>query len=95
MQRVQVYLQIPPTLFRLTTAGAVCSANGTFIDRAEATALAAHFPNVPVLALKKSFGECPGAGALMQTIAAALNGGRTLATVVGFNQQCGAALVSG
>ena len=73
----------------------IASANGTFIDRAEATALAAHFPNVPVLTLKKSFGECPGAGALMQTIAAALNGGRTLATVVGFNQQCGAALVSG
>ena len=69
-------------------------ANGTFIDRAEAAALAAHFPNAPVLSLKKSFGESPGAGALMQTVAAALSGARTLVTVVGFNHQAGAAMVS-
>lgn len=73
----------------------VASGNGTFIDRAEAAALAAHFPNVPVLAPKKSLGESPGAGALMQTVAAALTGGCALVTVVGFNQQAGAVLISG
>ena len=71
----------------------IASANGTFIDRAEAAALAAHFPNVPVLAPKKSFGESPGASALQQTIAAALTGRRTLVTVVGFNHQAGAAVI--
>ncbi|MEO7318999.1 MAG: beta-ketoacyl synthase N-terminal-like domain-containing protein [Chthoniobacteraceae bacterium] len=73
----------------------VASANGTFIDRAEADALALHFPNIPILALKISLGESPGAGALMQTVLAALTGGSALVTVVGFNHQCGAALVSG
>ncbi len=69
-------------------------ANGTFIDRAEAAALAAHFPNVPVLSLKKSVGEAPGAGALMQTVAAALSGARALVTVVGGNHQAGAARIT-
>jgi hypothetical protein len=73
----------------------VTSANGTFIDRAEAAALAAHFPNVPVFAPKKSFGESPGASALMQTVAAAITGETALVTVVGFNQQAGAVLISG
>ena len=72
----------------------IASANGTFIDYAEAAALAAHFPNVPVLAPKKSFGESPGAGALMQTVAAAMTGEHALVTVVGFNQQAGAALIT-
>ena len=72
----------------------IASANGTFIDWAEAAALAAHFPNVPVLAPKQSLGESPGAGALMQTVAAALTGGCALVTVVGFNQQTGAALIT-
>ena len=72
----------------------IASANGTFIDRAEAAALAAHFPGVPVFAPKKSFGESPGAGALMQTVAAAMTGEHALVTVVGFNQQAGAALIT-
>ena len=72
----------------------IASANGTFIDRAEAAAFATHFPNVPVLAPKKSFGEAPGAGALMQTIAAVMTGECALVTVVGFNQQSGAALIT-
>ena len=71
----------------------IASANGTFIDRAETAGLAALFPSVPVLALKKSFGESPGASALQQTIAAALTGSRTLVTVIGFNHQAAAALV--
>ena len=69
-------------------------ANGTFIDRAETAALAAHFQNVPACSLKKSLGESPSASALQQTIAALLSARRTLVTVVGFNHQCGAALVS-
>ena len=72
----------------------IASANGTFIDRAEAAGLAVHFPNVPILAPKQSLGESPGAGALMQTVAAALTGGCALVTVVGFNQQTGAALIT-
>ena len=68
-------------------------ANGTFIDRAEGAALAARFPNVPVLAIKKSLGEAPGASALLQTVAAALSGARALVTVVGYNHQAGAAFV--
>lgn len=72
----------------------IASANGTFIDRAEAAALAARFPNVPVLAPKKSFGEAPGAGALMQVLVAAMTGAGALVTAVGFNQQAGAALIT-
>lgn len=72
----------------------IASANGTFIDRAEAAALAAHFPNVPVLAPKKSLGESPGASALLQTVAAAMTGEPALVTVVGFNQQASAALLT-
>ena len=71
----------------------ISSANGTFIDRAEASALAPHFPNVPVFTPKKSLGESPGASALQQTIAAAMTGESALVTVVGFNHQCGAAWV--
>jgi hypothetical protein len=71
----------------------VASANGTFIDCAEAAALSKHFPNAPVFLLKKHLGEAPGAGALLQTVAAVLTGESALVTVVGFNQQAGAALV--
>ncbi len=71
----------------------ICSANGTFIDRAEASALAPHFPNVPVFTPKKSLGESPGASALQQTIAAAMTGESALVTVVGFNHQVSATLV--
>lgn len=72
----------------------VGSANGTFIDRAEAAALTAHFPGVPILATKKSFGESPGAGALQQVIGAALTRQPALVSVVGMNQQVSAALVN-
>ena len=72
----------------------IASANGTFIDRAEAAAVATLFPNIPTLAPKTSFGESPGAGALMQTILAALTGETALVSVVGFNHQASAALVS-
>ena len=71
----------------------IASANGTLIDRIEAAAMALHFPNIPILAPKKSLGESPGASALQQTVAAALSGARSLATVVGFNHQTGAAFV--
>ena len=71
----------------------IASANGTFIDRAETAALTAHFPNAPTFSLKNSFGECPGASALQQVVAAALTGTRTLATVIGANHQAGAALI--
>ena len=71
----------------------IASANGTFTDRAEARALAKYFPNIPILAPKKSLGESPGASALQQTIIAAISGEPALITVVGFNHQCGAALV--
>ena len=72
---------------------AIVSANGTFIDRAEAAALAAHFPNIPILAPKKSLGESPGASALQQVILAALTAQPALVTVIGFNHQAGAVLV--
>ncbi len=72
----------------------VSCANGTFIDHAEAKALANHFPNAQTIALKKSLGESPGASALQQIIAAALSGDTALVTVVGFNQHANAALVT-
>lgn len=79
-----------------TVEVAVGSANGTFIDRAEATALARWFPGVRTLQPKRFFGEAPGASALLQVVAAArtLEGEglrRALVSVVGFNQQASAA----
>ena len=71
----------------------ISSANGTFIDRAEASALAAYFPNIPTIALKKSLGESPGASALQQIIAATITGEPVLVSVIGFNQQANAAVV--
>lgn len=76
----------------------VSSANGTFIDRAEAAALTRWFPSARVLAPKRSFGEAPGASALQQVVAAAQAVAAqrlrsALATVIGFNQQVSAALV--
>jgi len=50
----------------------VASANGTFVDQAEATAVAEAFPGVPVTYPKAAFGEALGASALLQTIVAAL-----------------------
>ncbi|MES2569188.1 MAG: beta-ketoacyl synthase N-terminal-like domain-containing protein [Verrucomicrobiota bacterium] len=74
----------------------VRSANGTFVDRAEAAVLdrlsAAHFSP------KSHLGEAPGASALIQTVAAAIALERGLAqsalvSVVGLNQQAGGALL--
>ena len=47
------------------------SANGTFIDRAERSAIDKHSPGTRVYALKQALGESVGASSLWQTIAAA------------------------
>lgn len=46
----------------------VASANGTFIDAAEAAAVARNCPSAPVLAIKGALGESVGASSLWQTI---------------------------
>ncbi len=46
----------------------VASANGTFVDEAERTALLRHCPNAKVYAMKGSLGESVGASSLWQTI---------------------------
>lgn len=77
----------------------VSCANGSFVDRAVEAAVGRHFPDAPPpLFLKRSFGEAPGAGALMQVIAAALAlehrcANKALVPVVGFNQQASAAVI--
>ena len=47
------------------------SANGTFIDAAEETAIRAHSPNAKVYAVKGALGDSIGASSLWQTICAA------------------------
>jgi 3-oxoacyl-(acyl-carrier-protein) synthase len=47
------------------------SANGTFIDQAEAGAIGQYCPNARVYAVKQALGESVGASSLWQTIAAA------------------------
>jgi 3-oxoacyl-(acyl-carrier-protein) synthase len=47
------------------------SANGTFIDAAEQTAIGKHSPNATVYAVKGSLGESVGASSLWQTICGA------------------------
>ncbi len=49
----------------------IVSANGTFIDRAEAEALRAHCPRAEVYAPKVALGESVGAGSIWQVICAA------------------------
>jgi hypothetical protein len=86
-------------LSRVAPAGLVVScANGTFIDRAEASALENCFPGIPRLTPKSSFGEAPGASALLQVIVGALavqkQPERTvLVSSIGFNQQASGALL--
>ncbi len=75
---------------------AVRSANGTFIDRAEANALGNAMPE---LLPKRCLGEAPGASALIQTIAATLAvqksaAQRAVVSVIGFNQQASGARIS-
>ena len=50
----------------------VASANGTFIDAAEAQMAAQHFPGTAICAPKRSLGESFAAGGLWQVICAAL-----------------------
>jgi 3-oxoacyl-(acyl-carrier-protein) synthase len=49
----------------------LASANGTFIDEAERTAVMKHSPNAKIYALKRALGESVGASGLWQSIAAA------------------------
>jgi 3-oxoacyl-(acyl-carrier-protein) synthase len=81
--------------------------NGTFIDRAEAAAIARHCPKAAAYLPKCAFGEAPGASALLQVIVGALallRGAcpgaveasairRVLVSVLGFNQQASGALL--
>ena len=74
----------------------VSSANGTFVDRAETTAISSHHAGVRTLTPKHHLGEAPGASALLQTVVAALaleklDLREALVTVVGWNQQASAA----
>jgi hypothetical protein len=86
-------------LAKIAPAGLVVScANGTFIDCAEATALEKCFPGIASLEAKRSFGEAPGASALLQVIVGALavqkQPERTvLVSSIGFNQQASGALL--
>ena len=90
----------------LVRAGAVDvvvgSANSTYVDRAERTAIARHCPAAALYFPKSALGEALGASALMQVITAALaleKGGlpgqrsaawkSALVSVLGFNQQTG------
>ena len=71
---------------------AVCSANGSYIDKLEAAALARHCPSAVRLSPKRQFGEALGASALLQVIAGALavtdgTARSALISAVGFNQQ--------
>lgn len=49
----------------------IASANGTFIDQAEESAAAAHFPSAAVYTAKPALGEGVAAGALWQVVCAA------------------------
>lgn len=75
----------------------VASANGTWIDAVEETAIAAHFPAAEILRPKRSLGEAVGAGALMQCIVAALareSPGSAVVSCLGFNQQAAGAIIT-
>jgi 3-oxoacyl-(acyl-carrier-protein) synthase len=77
----------------------VSSANGSFGDRAEAAVLATCSAAGRTLAPKRHFGEAPGAGALLQTVLAAvalekLGLRAALVPVVGWNQQASAACLT-
>ena len=74
------------------------STNRTFVDRAEEQALNGQPPSARRLAPKTSFGEAPGASALLQVVTAAvalekLHLTRALVPVIGWNQQAGAARI--
>jgi 3-oxoacyl-(acyl-carrier-protein) synthase len=88
--------QLPPA----SPSRVISSANGTFVDRAERSAVEAVFGSIPTIIPKASLGDAFGAGALMQIICAirALRReptGPILVPVIGLNQQAAAALISG
>ena len=104
-RRTDAPAAIDRVLAELVPRGAVqrvvSCANGTFADGAESAAVARHFPAVTQRPLmpKHALGEAPGASALVQVIAAALEckrgqSRRVLVPVVGFNQQASAAIVA-
>lgn len=71
------------------------SANRTFADAIESAVLARFCPQAPVVRIKESLGEAPGAGALCQVVAAALSGSaEALVSVVGLNQHAAAARIT-
>jgi 3-oxoacyl-(acyl-carrier-protein) synthase len=77
----------------------ISSANGTFVDHAERTAVEAASGEVPTIFPKVSLGDAFGASALMQIICAVQSlrrepAGSVLAPVIGLNQQAAAALIS-
>lgn len=70
----------------------ISSANGTFIDTAEAAAIAEFFPAAQVVRPKRSLGDALGAGALMQTVHGAISLEKralpgVIISALGFNQQ--------
>jgi hypothetical protein len=77
----------------------ISAANGSFADRVETSALASRYAGIHTLSPKRHFGEAPGAGALLQTVLAAvalekLNLREALVPVVGWNQQASAAQIT-
>jgi len=70
------------------------SANGSFIDQSETVALSQTYSTIPTFSIKASLGEAFGASSLMQIVAAALSGRPSLVTVIGGNDQVGAARVT-
>ena len=87
--------QLPPA----SLSRVISSANGTFVDRAERSAIEAVFGEIPSIFPKVSLGDAFGAGALMQIICAVRSlrrepAGAILVPVVGLNQQAAAALIS-
>jgi Beta-ketoacyl synthase, N-terminal domain len=88
--------QLPPA----SPSRVISSANGTFVDHAERSAIEAAFGPVSTIFPKLSLGDAFGAGALMQIICAVRSlrrpgpGGSILVPVIGLNQQASAALIS-
>ena len=73
---------------------AVGGSNGSFVDLYEKTALNRHFPGIRTFLPKRALGEALGAGALIQTVFAALSLEKlklksALVTCPGLNHQAG------
>jgi 3-oxoacyl-(acyl-carrier-protein) synthase len=102
----KIYAELVPSG---SPSAVIGSANGTFIDELEHRALAQRFPQALTWFPKLALGESLGAGALIQTVLAALTlrhgavpGGTmdgrpvdsVLISALGFNQQAGGALLT-